>query len=197
MSEPILSVRARHKLETISMIHDIAVKLALEKGLVNAKVEDIAAATGISKRTFFNYFPTKEDAVLGLQTPSLPEGATERFNNATSDVITQAALLVLEVTRTATVPGSSLERRKELRRRFPELYPRFEFRAMAAEAIVRPLVADCMRRNDPDTSDQEIDVILRLAGTIIRYAYVIDPEIKDASITQSITAFKTTIRKTL
>lgn len=197
MSETILSVRDRHKRETISLIHNVAVELALEHGLSNAKVEDIAAATGISKRTFFNYFPTKEDAVLGLQSPILPDGAVEQFNSSESDVLTRTTFLILAVTRTTTVPGSSIERRKELRKRFPELYARFEFRALSAGAIVRPVVAAYLLHEDPDATEQEANVILGLAGTIIRYTYMVDPEIKDKSIHQSIATFKTTLRKTL
>lgn len=197
MIEAKLSVRARHKLETISLIHDIAEKLALTNGLADAKIEDIADAAGISRRTFFNYFPTKEDAVLGIQMPSLPDGAIERFHSSDDDVLTRTIVLVMEVVRASTVPGSSAKRRKELRKRFPELSERFEVRATAAGKIIRPVLADYLSRNVSDGDEKEIDVILGLAGVIIRNAYTIDPEMKNNSIVQSIEIFKTTIRKRL
>jgi AcrR family transcriptional regulator len=46
-------------------IADIAMNLFLEKGFDATTVDDIAAAAGISRRSFFRYFGTKEDIVLG------------------------------------------------------------------------------------------------------------------------------------
>lgn len=63
-------LRERKKLETRTALARAAVELAAERG--NAvTVEDIAAAAGVSARTFFNYFPTKEHAITG----SDPEAA--------------------------------------------------------------------------------------------------------------------------
>jgi AcrR family transcriptional regulator len=41
-----------------------AFELAEEQGLANVRVPEIAAATGVSTRTFNNYFPSKEAAVV-------------------------------------------------------------------------------------------------------------------------------------
>lgn len=40
-------------------------RLTLEKGLDGFTVEELCTTVGISRRTFFNYFETKDDAVLG------------------------------------------------------------------------------------------------------------------------------------
>ncbi|MEE2032751.1 TetR/AcrR family transcriptional regulator [Rhodococcus chondri] len=39
--------------------------LTAERGLAGFTVEELCEQVGISRRTFFNYFPTKEDAVVG------------------------------------------------------------------------------------------------------------------------------------
>jgi hypothetical protein len=57
--------RDQHKLDTLSGLRRAAVELALERGVEHITVADIAAAAGVSRRTFFNYFATKEDALVG------------------------------------------------------------------------------------------------------------------------------------
>jgi len=44
----------------------IAVDLFVERGFDDVTVDDIAAASGISQRTFFRYFATKDEIVLGF-----------------------------------------------------------------------------------------------------------------------------------
>jgi AcrR family transcriptional regulator len=46
------------------MIQSEALRLFAEKGYAQTTIEDIADAAAISPRTFFRYFPTKEDVVL-------------------------------------------------------------------------------------------------------------------------------------
>lgn len=46
-------------------IAEVAMELFLERGFDSTTIEEIAAAAGISRRSFFRYFGTKEDAVLG------------------------------------------------------------------------------------------------------------------------------------
>jgi AcrR family transcriptional regulator len=57
-------LRARKKRQTRARIEAAALDLIERDGFDAATVEAIAAAAGIAPRTFFYYFPTKEDAVL-------------------------------------------------------------------------------------------------------------------------------------
>ncbi|MVA77512.1 TetR family transcriptional regulator [Auraticoccus sp. F435] len=43
-----------------------ALRLVDERGLEGTTTEEIAQAAGVSPRTFFNYFPTKESALVGV-----------------------------------------------------------------------------------------------------------------------------------
>ena len=61
-------LRERKKNETSRAITAAALDLAMAKGPGSITVEDIAAAAGVSARTLFNYFPTKEAAILGIDT---------------------------------------------------------------------------------------------------------------------------------
>lgn len=59
-------LRERKKRQTRADLHRAAVELAVERGDVNAvTVEEMAARAGVSARTFFNYFATKEAALIG------------------------------------------------------------------------------------------------------------------------------------
>src|SRR6266498_3071653 len=58
-----LGLRERKKLATREALSWAAVRLALERGLHRVRVDDIAAAAGVSPRTYNNYFSSREEAI--------------------------------------------------------------------------------------------------------------------------------------
>ncbi len=64
--QSLVGLRERKKTETRQAISAAALELAVANGPGAVTVEDIAAAANVSPRTVFNYFPTKEAAMLGI-----------------------------------------------------------------------------------------------------------------------------------
>ncbi len=60
-------LRERKKQETRIALSWAAIRLTVERGLDNVRVEDIAAEVGVSTRTFSNYFTTKAEAIAARQ----------------------------------------------------------------------------------------------------------------------------------
>ncbi|GGH91296.1 TetR/AcrR family transcriptional regulator [Arthrobacter liuii] len=134
------SLRERKKAETWSAIHEAAASLAQQRGLEHATVEAIAESAGVSPRTFFNYFPAKEDAVLGLHEPVLDPSEAAKLTGA-EDLLGQATLLLVAVARSA-LGGTNTARRRQLLKRYPHLFARQLEVMVKAEALVRQAVVD-------------------------------------------------------
>jgi AcrR family transcriptional regulator len=60
-------LRERKRRQTRERIAQSAMALFLDRGFDATTVDDIAAAADVSKRSFFDYFPVKEDVVAAWQ----------------------------------------------------------------------------------------------------------------------------------
>lgn len=77
-----LGLRERKRRATRMAIQKAAIDLATERGVDGVTVEEIGHAANVSPRTFFNYFPTKDAAIVG-EIPQLPDDeSVETFVNA-------------------------------------------------------------------------------------------------------------------
>jgi AcrR family transcriptional regulator len=72
-----VSLRDRRRRQTSLEIHRAALDLASKRGFDNVTVEEIATAAGVSPRTFFNYFTTKESAIVHAPLDISEEQAAE------------------------------------------------------------------------------------------------------------------------
>lgn len=62
--EKVEGLRERKKRQTLQKIAETGLKLFIKNGYEATTLDMIAAATGISRRTFFYYFKSKEDILL-------------------------------------------------------------------------------------------------------------------------------------
>ncbi len=92
-----MSLRARKKLLVRDVIEHVALALFDQRGYEATTVEEIAAEVGISPRTFFRYFPSKEDVVFAHHADALA-----RLRNVLDERLRGGAG-VLAAVRAATV----------------------------------------------------------------------------------------------
>jgi AcrR family transcriptional regulator len=148
-------LRERKRLATRRAIQSAAVRVALERGLEGATVEEVARLADVSPRTFFNYFATKEEAVLG-DGPEIADGPeVEAFVTGSGPLLDDLAELVA-----ASIPGAlSDPELVQLRRTLAKQHPELTARRMARlHDFERQLVAIVERRLQRERPDEpEVD----------------------------------------
>lgn len=123
-----LDLRARRHLETKAEIHRAAMALFEENGLKETTVQQIADRAGVSPRTFFRYFTSKEQAALPGQGRLLQAIDTLQLTDADP-----AAILRSVEDATATVMGRDNDPELDEHRRIAKLLVEEpELRALAA-----------------------------------------------------------------
>ncbi|MFI8946408.1 TetR/AcrR family transcriptional regulator [Streptomyces sp. NPDC053750] len=136
-------LRERKKRATRAALAEAAVRLAAEHGAEKVTVEAISAAAGVSVRTFFNYFDTRDDAFVVIDAD-----AGARMRRAVLDA--PAGLSPLEVLRGAMAAElAEAEQQHELWRLHaevlhasPHLLARGVGAHMAAEAELAQAIAE-------------------------------------------------------
>jgi len=119
-----LGLRDRKRLQTRTRMEHAAVDLALRDGLQHATVDAICEAADVSPRTFFNYFESKEDAILGFSDMHLPdtEAIAQSLARGETALLNAIIGMIVEMATPALENRSLHEPRTELLRRNPDLF---------------------------------------------------------------------------
>jgi AcrR family transcriptional regulator len=120
-----------------------AQQLTDQHGLDGWTMEDLAEATGVSRRTLFNYYPGKIDAVLGVS-PELSAEAVEGFRSrgATSDLVRDLRALGAELLAAEDLSREDIERSRRILLDTPRLLAAAHDRFYALSAQIVELVRD-------------------------------------------------------
>ena len=122
---PELGRRERKKLETRRALASAALHLAAERGPEQVTIEDIAEAADVSVRTFFNYFSSKEEAIIGWDSAGHAEVATKLLERPASEPPLLAMRNVVhELIASAPEWADDRALRHRLVREHPSLLPR-------------------------------------------------------------------------
>jgi AcrR family transcriptional regulator len=168
--------RERRRAATRRRLQDSALQLALEHGVESLTVERISDAADIAPRTFFHYFPSKEDALLPTDLIRLDELRAALAGQPDSGDPVAAVWRALA----AWAPGYDVARedaaaRLRLAAGHPGLLPRFLARFAAVEEIV---AADLARRLGSDPAGLRASVLAAVIVAAFRTAvhrWALDP----------------------
>jgi AcrR family transcriptional regulator len=142
------------------------IRLASRRGWAETTVEDIAAAAGVSPRTFFRYFPSKVDALFGDEPERM--GAVERalaVRKPGEPVLAAVRRGVLEFVTDFMADPQLYVTRARLALEDPDLLGHALVRFARFEAIVAAAAADALRA---DASDVRPRLIGAAAAAAIR-----------------------------
>ncbi|MCR6482334.1 TetR family transcriptional regulator [Amycolatopsis sp. OK19-0408] len=161
-------LRERKKQETRIALSWAAIRLTVERGWDNVRIEDIAAEAGVSTRTFSNYFGSKGEAIVARhhdRARAIAEALRERpAGEPIWEAITQAALsgfaLGVPVTE-GLPPEQSWIEGLRLMVAEPALQGEFQKAGVAAEAEIAAVVAD------RTGTDAATDVYPRLVAGVV------------------------------
>ena len=139
---------------TAKKIQATAIQLAVRDGLANVTTEAIAKEAGISTRTFFNYYPYKEAAMMGPP-PDYPSDASEQFVNG-------AGTMIEDLDRLITVHLTRFLDERELLAHILALSntdPKLDALRNSTILSRRAQMRDLLRRRCPDAKPAQIEIL--------------------------------------
>ena len=146
-----LGLRERKRIATRRAIQLAAISLVAENGLDRLTIDEIGRVADISPRTFFNYFPTKEAALVG-DTPTMPASEfVERFLSAgpTQTILNGIAELLVEASERVAEDHELTQRRRAVLKQHPQLFAMRMLTMKTFEEELRLVVAQRIERDEP------------------------------------------------
>lgn len=168
-----MGLRERKKLATRRTLEHETIRLALDHGIDNVTVDDIAAAADVSTRTFFNYFASKDDALVGTGPPQPTPEAREEFTGGgpTGDLVEDLKTYLASVTDGDHDDLREIMAKVRMRERLLERDPRLAPRLMARfTAMEQEMSADMAARLGTGSDDIAPRLVSALATTLMRFS---------------------------
>jgi mycofactocin system transcriptional regulator len=166
----------RRRVTSQAELEQVAFELFAANGFEQTTVEDIATAAGIGRRTFFRYFPSKNDVPWGMFEPEL-ERMRVRLKACSRDVQLMDAIRVALVDFNQVEPGQIPRHRQrmELILRVPALLAHSTLRFAAWREVIAEFVAERTDRR-PDSLAPQAVAHAVLGAAIAAYEQWLDDE---------------------
>lgn len=169
------SLRIRKARLTRTALQRAAVELVDEHGLDCVTNAQIAERAGVSARTFFNYFPSKEDAIVGLSFDSTTPEARRKLILAGLPRATPAAEVAYALRSVFAAFGPDVDFAAKLRAVMGR-YPQLVARRLEIIAEVEPQIVDVvsellLTRGHPITDPAEVRMLVMISKTALHHAF--------------------------
>jgi len=173
MTDGATGLRERRRAETSATLTTLARRLTAAHGLAGFTVEELCEQAGVARRTFFNYFASKEDAVFGrparLDTADLEEafvaGGDPSRDGTSPDLLADLAELCLGRWSRLDTDGTSMKDMHAAFRREPGLLVRALDASIEDEASDVRLVE---RREGLPEGDLRASVVVQVMAALGR-----------------------------
>lgn len=159
--------RHRNKLATLNALREAALDLALEHGIDEITVTDIAAVAEVSRRTFFNYFATKEDALVGGN----PEMTTVVHDAIIERPATETPLTAVHnglIGTAETVVTPEMRRRIRCRHELLSAHPELLGHHLARYATFQELLRSAINARDATTRTADPELLATVVTSTVR-----------------------------
>lgn len=172
-------LRERKRRATRAAIQRAVLELSAQRGFDKVTIDEISVRADISPRTFFNYFPSKEDALVG-EFPNLRElVATARFlaEGAETSILSGLGRLMEAAFAALSEDREASQRRRTLLREHPALFAKRMSYLHRFENELATIVSERLAEDDETLAS---DALLRerrarhislIAFATVRYAY--------------------------
>ncbi|GLW11445.1 TetR family transcriptional regulator [Microtetraspora sp. NBRC 13810] len=172
---PVAGRRERKKQATRAALREAALRLSVRHGVENVTVEQIADEADIALRTFFNYFSSKEEAIVA----SLSAGAQEliaqfRARPRTETVLRAFREAVLIAMNQSDAVSRDHIRALELIRAAPTLVPQQLAVLAAQEKALAEAIADHIEDPAAGRSEESVYPLLCAAAVLTALRVVVD-----------------------
>jgi len=155
--------------QTAAGLTSVSRRLTAELGLAGFTIEEVCDSVGVSRRTFFNYFASKEDAVIGANPDDEYRSFAEQFlargAGTWPQVLTDLIDLAVEhIESNAMDPREHTDLMAALERE-PRLLARFIGMTRDRDRQMRGLIA---HRQGVDADDPRAVAIVSILGTLMK-----------------------------
>jgi len=165
-----IGLRQRKHQETRHCLEKAAIELVSKNGLEHTTVEAISELANVSKRTFFNYFNSKEDAVLGSHdfgvTEEILSEHAEQYKD--SDVIESVVGLLFKIFGPIISDPELHESRKQIIKKYPQLIERQITRFSGISKQLIAAIQGILRSRNSDASKAEAEILFAICATSAR-----------------------------
>ena len=185
--------------QTASRLTSVSRRWTADRGLAGFTVEELCAEVDISRRTFFNYFSSKDDAVLGVDSEEEGQKFAEAFlaqgARGWGQVIDDLFLLAIALFDEADVDTTAHSDFMRALEREPKLFARFIGATREREKQLQALIAE---REGVGVDDPRAEAAVMVVSSLARIVGERQLDANDdrsfaAIITDSLAALRTVL----